>query len=131
QALSMGMASGLPLEKALELSASLLSDNPAAQARCRSCCEQLDQGVSLAQAMRASALLPASACRLLELGQRSGSADMAMEKIARDLADDSDAAIEELVSRVEPALVLVCSVLVGLILLSVMLPLMHIMSAIG
>lgn len=131
QALSMGMASGLPLEKALELSASLLSDNPAAQARCRSCCEQLDQGVSLAQAMRASALLPASACRLLELGQRSGSADMAMEKIARDLADDSDAAIEELVSRVEPVLVLVCSVLVGLILLSVMLPLMHIMSAIG
>ena len=131
QALSMGMASGLPLEKALELSASLLSDNPAAQARCRSCCEQLDQGVSLAQAMRASALLPASACRLLELGQRSGSADMAMEKIARDLADESDAAIEELVSRVEPALVLVCSVLVGLILLSVMLPLMHIMSAIG
>ncbi len=131
QALSMGMASGLPLEKALELSASLLSDNPAAQARCRSCCEQLDQGVSLAQAMHASALLPASACRLLELGQRSGSADMAMEKIARDLADDSDAAIEELVSRVEPALVLVCSVLVGLILLSVMLPLMHIMSAIG
>ena len=131
QALSMGMASGLPLEKALELSASLLSDNPATQARCRSCCEQLDQGVSLAQAMRASALLPASACRLLELGQRSGSADMAMEKIARDLADDSDAAIEELVSRVEPVLVLVCSVLVGLILLSVMLPLMHIMSAIG
>ena len=131
QALSMGMASGLPLEKALELSASLLSDNPAAQARCRSCCEQLDQGVSLAQAMRASALLPAGACRLLELGQRSGSADLAMEKIARDLADESDAAIEELVSRVEPALVLVCSVLVGLILLSVMLPLMHIMSAIG
>ena len=131
QALSMGIARDLPLEKALELSASLLSDNPAAQARCRSCCEQLDQGVSLAQAMRASALLPASACRLLELGQRSGSADMAMEKIARDLADDSDAAIEELVSRVEPALVLVCSVLVGLILLSVMLPLMHIMSAIG
>ena len=90
-----------------------------------------EEEVSLAQAMRASALLPASACRLLELGQRSGSADMAMEKIARDLADDSDAAIEELVSRVEPALVLVCSVLVGLILLSVMLPLMHIMSAIG
>ena len=131
QALSMGMASGLPLEKALELSASLLSDNPAAQARCRQCCEQLEQGVPLAEAMRESSLLPASACRLLELGQRSGSADMAMEKIARDLSEDSDAAIEELVSRVEPALVLVCSVLVGLILLSVMLPLMHIMSAIG
>ncbi len=131
QALSMGMASGLPLEKALELSATLLADNPPAQARCLACSRQLEEGASLADAMRGSALLPAGACRLLELGQRSGSADMAMEKIARDLSEDSEAAVEELVSRVEPALVLVCSVLVGLILLSVMLPLMHIMSAIG
>ena len=36
-----------------------------------------------------------------------------------------------MLSRVEPALVLVCALLVGLILLSVMLPLMHILSAIG
>lgn len=54
-----------------------------------------------------------------------------MEKIARDLGEEGEAALDALVSRVEPALVLVCSVLVGLILLSVMLPLMHIMSAIG
>ena len=54
-----------------------------------------------------------------------------MEKIAADLSEESEYALEEAVSRVEPALVLVCSVLVGLILLSVMLPLMHIMAAIG
>ena len=54
-----------------------------------------------------------------------------MEKIARDLSEEGEAALDALVSRVEPALVLVCSALVGLILLSVMLPLMHIMSVIG
>ena len=54
-----------------------------------------------------------------------------MEKIAGDMAENSEAALEEAVSRVEPALVLVCSALVGIILLSVMLPLMHIISAIG
>lgn len=54
-----------------------------------------------------------------------------MEKIADDLSEESELALEDRVSRVEPALVLVCSILVGLILLSVMLPLMHIMSAIG
>ena len=42
-----------------------------------------------------------------------------------------EAALENAVSRVEPALVLLCSLLVGLILLSVMLPLMNIMAAIG
>ena len=40
-------------------------------------------------------------------------------------------ALESQVARVEPALVLVTSLLVGAILLSVMLPLMHIMTAIG
>ena len=81
--------------------------------------------------MKESGLLPAAQCRLLELGQRSGAGDAAMEKLARDLQEESEAALEEKVSRIEPALVLVCSVLVGMILLSVMLPLMNIMAAIG
>ena len=67
----------------------------------------------------------------MELGQRGGAGDASMEKIARDLSEEGEAALDAAVSRVEPALVLLCSVLVGLILLSVMLPLMHIMSAIG
>ena len=45
--------------------------------------------------------------------------------------EEGERALEALVGRVEPALVLVCSLLVGLILLSVMLPLMNIMAAIG
>ncbi len=39
--------------------------------------------------------------------------------------------MEEFVGQIEPALVLCSSVLVGVILLSVMLPLMNIMNAIG
>ena len=102
-----------------------------AKARCADCQARLDRGERVTAAMRDSGLLPAAPCRLLELAQRSGAGDSAMEKIAASLAEDSESALEERVSRVEPALVLVCSILVGLILLSVMLPLMHIMSAIG
>ncbi len=131
QAIAMGMSSGLQPEEALELAAELLADVPVAQKRCLSCRELLDQGKTLSEAMQAADLLPARSCRLLELGQRSGAADTTMEKIAADLSEDSEEAIEDMVSRIEPALVLVCSLLVGLILLSVMLPLMHIMSAIG
>ncbi len=131
QAMAMGMASGLPLERSMELAASLMEDVPAAKARCEDCRARLEGGAALSAAMGGSGLLPAGACRLLEIGQRGGTADAAMEKIARDLSEDGEAALEDLVNRVEPALVLVCSILVGLILLSVMLPLMHIMSAIG
>lgn len=131
QAMAMGMASGLPTDEAIELAAGLMEDVPPAKARCLECRKKLDKGEALGKAMKDSGLLPAGQCRLLELGQRSGTSDAAMEKIARDLSDESEAALENAVSRVEPALVLICSLLVGLILLSVMLPLMHIMSAIG
>ena len=129
QALAMGMASGLPVDEAVALSASLREGG--AKARCQSCRQKLEEGGSLGQALKDSGLLPPRQSRLLELGQRSGAGDASMEKIARDLSEEGEAALDALVSRVEPALVLVCSVLVGLILLSVMLPLMHIMSAIG
>ena len=131
QAMAMGMSSGMPLEEAVELASGLLDGLPRAQARCGDCRARLERGDGVGQAMRESGLLPAASCRLLELAQRGGSGDSAMERIAAGLREDSEAALEDRVSRVEPALVLVCSVLVGLILLSVMLPLMHIMSAIG
>lgn len=131
QALSMGMASGMPLEDAVELASGLMEDIPQAKARCLDCQSRLLQGERVSTAMQESGLLPAAACRLLEMGQRGGAGDAAMEKIADNLSEESENILEEKVSRVEPALVLVCSLLVGLILLSVMLPLMHIMSAIG
>ena len=131
QALAMGMASGLPLEEAVDLAGGLMEDTPAAKSRCADCRARLDQGQALGAALKESGSLPAAQCRLMELAQRSGAGDAAMDKIAQALTEDGELSLEEKVSRAEPALVLVCSVLVGLILLSVMLPLMHIMAAIG
>ena len=131
QALSMCMTTGKTLEEAVELAIPLMDDIPPARARCEDCRRRLQDGESTVEAMRGSGLLPAPQCRLLELGQKKGVRGETMERIAATLSEESEAALEDKVSRVEPALVLVCSVLVGLILLSVMLPLMHIMSAIG
>jgi type IV pilus assembly protein PilC len=54
-----------------------------------------------------------------------------MENISLRLEEEADLDLEAKVGCIEPALVLVTSILVGAILLSVMLPLMHIMAAIG
>lgn len=131
QALSMGMASGLSLEESVTLAAGLVEDIAGAKKRCRDCRARLDQGENQGKALQNSGLLPAASCHLLELGLKSGAGERSMEKIAGDMAESSEAALEDAVSRVEPALVLVCSALVGIILLSVMLPLMHIIAAIG
>lgn len=131
RALAMGLSSGLPLEESVELASGLFADVPQAAARCAACSEQLAQGQDLGKALADSDLMPPSACRMLTLALRGGSADRAMEDIAARMAEDAARTLDKKVSQVEPAMVLVASLLVGVILLSVMLPLMHIMAAIG
>lgn len=131
QALSMGYSSGLPLEEAVELAGVLLRDIPTAVERSNACRKLLDKGASLSHAMVETGLLSVSTCRLLTLGMQGGTGDTVLEEIARRMSEEAQLALENRISKVEPALVLVTSVLVGAILLSVMLPLMNIMTAIG
>ena len=131
RALAMGLGSALPLEDAVEQAGVLLSDVPGAAARCRACAEALRDGTSLADAMKNSGFLPPAESRMLAVGLRQGSGDQVMAEIADRLMDNANEHLEQSAAKVEPAMVLVASVLVGVILLSVMLPLMNIMAAIG
>lgn len=131
QALAMGMRSGLPTEEAVGQAGELLKEVPAAYQRCERCLDQLVQGGDLADVLQENQVLPPSACRLLSLGMKGGNGDNAMEEIARRLADEANQDLERKVGHIEPAMVLTTSILVGVILLSVMLPLMNIMSVIG
>ena len=130
-ALSVGLRSGLADEDAVELAAGLMEDVPAAAERCRSCGARVAKGESLSAVLQDTGMLPFAACRMLELGLRSGSGDRVMEEISGRLELEAADALENRVAQVEPAMVLSASLLVGVILLSVMLPLMNIMSAIG
>ena len=129
--LAMGMKSGLPTEEAISLAAEMMGNVPALAEGLKACSTALAEGRPLAACLKEHKVLPAAECRLLELGLRSGSGDAVMEQIAARMEEDSEASLAEAVGRVEPALVAVTSVLIGLILLSVMLPLVHIMAAIG
>lgn len=129
--LAMGLSSGLALEEAMALSRELLSDIPGAKDRCAACAQSLRAGESLAAALQAGDLLPPAQSRMLAVGLRSGNAEGIMEDIADRLMEDAENALERAVSRIEPVMVLTGSILVGLILLSVMLPLVDIMSTIG
>ena len=131
QALSMGFSSGMTLEESVDLAAVLLKDVPDAAKRCDQCRDLLAQGETLAHALGESCLMSVASCRLLTLGMRGGSADSVMDEIARRMQEEAQMELENMVAKIEPALVLVTSALVGVILLSVMLPLMNIMTAIG
>ncbi len=131
QALVMGMNSGLNDSEAAELASRLAEGSDGFQKRCTSLVNKLYEGAELSTAMREAGLLSSSEYRLLTAGTRSGSREQAMEQIARHAIEESEQALEDLTGRIEPAAELVMSVLIGVILLSVMLPLMNIMTTIG
>ena len=131
QALSMGMTSGMTDREAVELAANLAEGSDAFQSRCSACLTKLEAGTGLSAALRETELLTRAQCRLLEAGIRGGSGEQVMEQIALRALEESEQELERIAGRVEPTVVVVMSVLVGAILLSVMLPLMHIMTAIG
>lgn len=131
RALAMGLTSGLTLEESVDLAQMLLADIPGAAKRCEQCAQMLREGVSLAEALGSSGFLPAASCRMLTVGMRGGNGDQVMTEIADRLMEDAELALERSVAKVEPAMVLTASLLVGIILLAVMLPLANIMSSIG
>jgi len=130
-AMSMGIMSGLNVEDALRNAAVIQDDVPAEKRRHDMCIQKLESGMGLAQAMRETQILSNSYCRMLELGIRCGSADTVITEIARRLQEEAEQKIEEKVGLIEPTIVVITSFIVGTILLSVMLPLMNIMSSIG
>lgn len=130
-ALAMGLMSGLSTEEAMDLAASFGEDDPRAKKKQEECKLLIGDGHTLADALRESGLLEPMYCRMLALGSKSGTADNVMEEISRRLEEDAETAIEKLVGKVEPTIVIVTSLLVGIILMAVMLPLMNIMAAIG
>jgi type IV pilus assembly protein PilC len=129
--ITLAMASGLELEEAMGMAAMISGDSKAVKEQQEKCAGLLRSGSSLADAMRESGIISVRDSRVLIMGTRSGMADAVMSEIAnrseRNVQDD----INKIVSRIEPALVVVTSIIVGIILLSVMLPLMSIMTAIG
>ncbi len=131
QALSMGLNSGLTARAAVELASGLSENAGAFHDRCSDCLTRIDGGASLACALRESGLLSGAETRLLDTGLRGGSGETVMEQIALHRMEQSEAALAARTGKIEPALVVIMTVAVGAILLSVMLPLMQIMTTIG
>ncbi len=131
QVLALGLGSGMTQNEAARMALELAGGGEKFRKRCETCLELTEKGESLAAALREAEIFRRADCRLLEAGERSGGNDKVMSLIAERLLEESEEALEEKVGRIEPALVVLLSVVVGAILLSVMLPLMHIMNAIG
>ena len=129
--MALALSSGLSVEESVGLAASLNKDSKALGAKYEKCISLLEAGGKLSESLRDSGILSARDSRMLSLGDQSGMADTAMAEIARRSDRSVQDEIAAIVGRIEPTLVIITSVLIGGILLSVMLPLVGIMTSIG
>lgn len=128
--MSLTLKSGLDTMESLEMAGRLI-DHPIIQQRITACQESINNGMDFAEALSESGIFSGIYSKMAAIGYKAGALDTLMEKISVQYEDEITAKINHLISILEPALVAVLSVIVGLILLSVMLPLLGIMTNIG
>ena len=128
--MAITLKSGLDSDEGLELSGKL-TDSPDLREKIEACRRRTAEGEELGAAFQEAGVFSGLHARMVNVGILSGSLDQVMERVAEQYAGEADERISRTVSRLEPTLVAVMSILVGMILLSVMLPLMGIMSGIG
>lgn len=127
--MSLMLASGLDVDRSVELTLPLIT-NPKMRAKVTKLKEMTERGESFTDSVVATKIFTGMQGRLLTLGFKSGNLDSVMEQIADDYEREVDERLDNLISIIEPTMVAILCVIVGLILLSAMLPLLGVMRAI-
>ena len=128
-ALYMGVSGGLDSDRALEMAESFCKKGM--HDKISACREAALMGTPLSEAIEEQKLLKPMYCRMLSVGVKTGALDSTLEEISRRSEEEASAALQKTAARVEPAVVIILCVVVGVLLLSVMFPLVGIMNSLG
>lgn len=125
--LSMAASTGLSGEEGLLMAEEAEPDSeflPLLQ----KCKASLESGASLSEALRESGFYDRRDLRRITIAETTGSLDQTLNEIANDYQEKVDEAAVRRVNRVEPIMIAVLSGAAALILISVMLPMLSILS---
>ena len=125
--LALMLKSGLPFDQAAGLAQPLFEKDTAQ--RIQQIVDSFEQE-SLSACLSKSGLFDPVDARLLQIGLRVGKLDTAMEELAQRSEIKVDEMFSKLVGTIEPVMVTLMGLVAGMVLLSVMLPLLGIMAAI-
>lgn len=128
--MALMLSSGMDTYGSLDL-VSVLVSNKRMEAKIADCKKKILDGMNFSEAVASAGIFSHLYSKMVSVGFRSGNIDTVMRKIADNYERETDRKINSIISILEPTLVIILSTIVGLILLSVILPLMGIMSSIG
>ncbi len=128
--LSLMLSSGLDTDDSLNMVERMVENN-SLKTKIKALRNDMQNGSPFSKAMIENKIFAGVYARMLAVGFKTGQVDGVMESISKRYDEDVTRRLENVVSIIEPTIVAVLSVIVGAILLSVMLPLMSIISHMG
>lgn len=119
--------SGIDIIKTLQLSANAL-ENLVLFQMVEEMTGEVEEGVSLHEAMAKHQEIPPMVPQMIAVGEQSGRLDEMMEKVADYYDQESEYTIRNLSTLIEPILLLVMGVMVGLLALAIFTPMWDMMN---
>ncbi len=122
--------SGVPIMSTLDIVAETAGNRVVSRAVLDSR-ESVRGGNLLSEPLSRSKVFPPMVVRMIAIGERTGSLEALLEKIAEFYDAQVKAAVKSLTSMIEPLLITVMGVIVGGVVMSVFLPILDIVGKLG
>ncbi len=123
------IAGGIPIIRALEISGDVVGNERYKQA-IESAIESVKGGGTISAAFERVPEIPALVTQMIKIGELSGRLESILGSIAKFYQREVDSAVENLVSLIEPALIIFLGVGIGVLVASVMVPLYNLVGSI-
>lgn len=120
--LSTLLSSGVPILESLDITAKTAGNIVVSEAihKVRA---GIEQGQTFVEPLKASGVFPIMVSQMIGVGEQTGALDAMLSKIADFYEQEVDAAIANLLSLMEPAMILFLGVTIGTIVIAMYLPL--------
>ena len=128
--LSMLIKSGIGIAESVQMVAATMT-NTYIRVRLRKAATDIQKGKPLGEAIIPLGLFPELLLRVLAVGESTGHTDNVLDRTAGVMEQRLDERLARLTTVLEPALIIVLSLIVGVVLVSVILPVARIMNAVG
>ena len=121
------MRSGLPMAESLRVVADVTGNAVMSQA-VRQARERIIAGADIATPLQKSQVVDATVGHMIAIGERAGELESMLVTIAESMEENADITVQRISSVIEPAVILVMGVVVGLIIMGTLLPILEISS---
>jgi type IV pilus assembly protein PilC len=116
------ISSGVPILEGLDITART-AGNAVVERALQKVRKSLEEGKSLTEPLKESEVFPGMVTQMIAVGEQTGAMDAMLQKIADFYEEEVDAAVKDLLTALEPIMIVFLGVVVGGVVISMYLPL--------